>query len=590
MKLNKGQLKAVSTNSKRSLILAGAGTGKTSVIVNRIAYLIENGAIPGKIIATTFTNKAAKELQERLHKIIGEKAYEIYCGTFHKVSTQILRKYSLEIGLAQNFQVLNDDDQKRLIKGILKELVREEKPKVLLEKISKYKETGKKDDKDALFLKVFDLYSKALIENSFLDYSDLIEKAMFLFKNCPEIVKSICDNVLIDEYQDINGLQYQWIKYLSVDANLFCVGDEDQSIYAFRGADITYIQNFVKDFQDAEIIYLEENYRSCADILKGAVRLIGKNNKQFKKNLIAANEELKGIIKVNKVYNEYEEASIIVKKVIEYQALYPNYTIGILVRTNMQIAYIEHALVQNNILYNISGGHKFYDKKEVKDLIGYLRSIVSENDFLAFSRIVNTPKRGMGDIKLQLLLDAMKSLKCNFEVALSTFLDQLPRATKEKCRIFLNLIQTFRKDRLSCSLPELADKILKDTNYLELEDIKDLKNIEILKDNMKQYSTLEDFLENIQFIVDDTSNNAVQLMTIHGAKGLEFDIVFAPGWEENVFPSLLSKTAMDIEEERRLAYVAITRARFYLEIFYANSRKINGKYMYQMPSRFIFDI
>lgn len=586
---NQAQLKAIATNSSRVLVLAGAGTGKTSVIVNRIVFLIKNGILPSKIIATTFTNKAAKELQERLFKEIGNQAYEIYSGTFHKISTQILRKYSNFVGLDPNFHVLTEDDQKRLVKGILKDLGKDEKVKILLEKISKYKETGKKNVNDVLFEQVFERYQKSLIENSFLDYSDLIEKAMFLFKNNSDIAKEICESVLVDEYQDINGLQYNWIKYLSFNAGLFCVGDEDQSIYAFRGADIKYIQNFMDDFKGAEIIYLEENYRSCAPILTRAVKLISKNNKKFKKNLIAVNE-FEGFVQINKVYNEYDEAALIAKKIIDYKKSFPEYSIGILVRTNMQIAYIENALVENNIAYDIASGNKFYDKKEVKDLLCYFRAIASSNDFLAFSRIINIPKRGIGEVKLQLLLDTMKSLKCDFEIALSSLIDRLPGNSKEKCRLFLNLIQTFRKDKLVYSLRDLIDKILKDLNYLELEGIKDSKNIDILKDHVQRYASLEEFLANVQFIVDDSSLNSVQLMTIHGAKGLEFDIVFLSGWEENIFPSMLSKTAAEIEEERRLAYVAITRAKRYLEIFYAMSRKINGKYMNQMPSRFIFDL
>lgn len=590
MQFNKGQYEAINTLAKRALILAGAGTGKTSVIINRIAKLINDGVNPSKIITTTFTNKAAKELQERLHKIVGEAVFSMYCGTFHRISTQILRKHYDKVGLNQDFQILTDDDQRRLVKGFLKELGKDEKPKVILDKISKYKETGKKKEDDLFFYKIYEMYNNMLIENSLLDYSDLIKHAVFLFKNYSEIADSLCDHILVDEYQDINGLQYEWITLLSKNAGLFCVGDEDQSIYAFRGANIEYIQRFTNDFADAQVIKLEENYRSCSQILRGAVNLISKNNKKFEKNLIAANEQLVGFIKVNKTFNEYEEAELIAKRIAFYKSEYPEYSIGVLVRTNMQIAYIEHALVEAQISYDIASGRKFYEKKEVQDLVCYLRAIYSENDFLAFTRIINTPKRGIGEAKLNLFLDAMKSLQCNFEMALTTLMDQLPRTAKEKCKIFLMQIQLYRRDAQNISLVDLVDLILKDTNYIELEEIKDKKNIEAMKDHLKKYTSLKDFLENLQFSVEDSNDNFVQIMTIHAAKGLEFDVVLAPGWEENVFPSMLSKNLFELEEERRLAYVAVTRAKMYFEIFHVVSRKINGRYSSQMPSRFIFDL
>ncbi|WP_342261761.1 ATP-dependent helicase [Alphaproteobacteria bacterium endosymbiont of Tiliacea citrago] len=586
---NKAQEEAIKSENKRILILAGAGTGKTSVVINRIVKIIQEGTPANQIVATTFTNKAAKELLTRLSLIIGEEAKSIYCGTFHKISAQILRKYSSLVSLEPNFQLLTEDDQKRIIKNYLKSVGSEEKPKVLLDKISQYKETGKTKD-DILFIKTYEFYQKTLKENNFLDYSDLIQKAVDLFANNEDANKEICSHLLVDEYQDINGLQYKWIKNLSKDASLFCVGDEDQSIYAFRGANIKYIQSFQEDFQEAKIIKLEENYRSCSQILRGAVNVISKNRKKYIKNLISANETLTGFIKVNKVFNEYDEAAYIAKKVIDYQKNYPDYTIGVLVRTNLQLLAIEQALVENNIKYKLSAGKKFYDKKEILDLISYLRAINSAEDFLAFSRIINTPKRGIGEAKQSMFLDAMKSLNCGFENALIALLDQLPKAVSEKCKIFLMQIKTWRALLKETKPIEVLKAILKDTKYIELEDIKEMKNIDALKDHLKQYEVLSDFLENLQFTTEEEESNEVQIMTMHGAKGLEFDIVIAPGWEENIFPSMLSKTTEELEEERRLAYVTITRAKRFLDILYTTSRRINGKFFSQIPSRFIFEL
>lgn len=586
---NSSQQQAIDSTQQRILVLAGAGTGKTSVMVNRIARIIKSGVSANKIVATTFTNKAARELLSRLANLIGEEAYSIYCGTFHKISAQLLRLYGDLVGLPSGFQLLTDDDQRRIVKGYLKEIGSEEKPKVMLDRISQYKETGKTKD-DLLFVKLFEFYQKTLKDNNFLDYSDLIQKGVTLFNDFPDIAEKICEHVLVDEYQDVNGLQYEWIKGLSKVGSLFCVGDEDQSIYAFRGANIKYIQSFPEDFKEAEIIKLEENYRSCSQILKGAVNVISKNRKKYAKNLIAANSEMLGFIRVNKVFNEFEEASCVAKKIMDYQKQFPTYSIGVLVRTNLQLMTIEHSLVENNIAYALSAGKKFYDKKEVLDLVSYLRAINSSEDFLAFSRIINAPKRGIGEAKLALFLNAMKSFNCGFENALITLLDQLPKPTAEKCKLFLIQMKKWRA-LLAVSKPiDVLNDILKETNYVLLEDIKEMKNIDSLKDQMKQHEKLSDFLENLQFTVEEESGNEVQIMTMHGAKGLEFDIVIAPGWEENIFPSILSKTLEGIEEERRLAYVTITRARYYLDIFYTCSRKLNGKYSHQIPSRFIFDL
>lgn len=592
MELNEQQKQAINTNNKHVLILAGAGTGKTRVIINKIVELVNNNIPINKIIATTFTNKAAFELKERIIQSIGEKGNSILCGTFHKISAQILRIHYEKIGLTNNFQLLNEDDQKRIVKKILLDLKEDTTlTKSLLEKISKFKETKAEELKNELFKKVFDKYQDELTKNNFLDYADLIEKNIFLFKNYPELTYEICEYLLVDEYQDINNLQYDWIKYLSINKNLFCVGDEDQSIYAFRGANIRYIQQFWKDYPDCEVIKLEENYRSCSQILNGANNLIQKNPKQFEKKLFSTNGEFNGKIRITKVFNEFEEAIFIAKTIAEWKHQFPNYKIGVLVRTNMQINYIEQALVEAKIPYLVNSGKKFYQKKEIQDVMAYLRVLHSKNDFLAFSRAINTPKRNIGETRLNSLLDAMKYLQCDFENALNAFIEQLPRNASEKCKILVMQLMQWRKLKDTIPLETLIDKILLDINYIELEEIKEnqLKNIDSLKDQAKKYKTLQEFLENVQF-ENQEENADVELMTMHASKGLEFDIVFAPGWEESIFPSMMTRSKEELEEERRLAYVTITRARHFLEISYAKSRKINNRYMNQLPSRFIYEI
>jgi DNA helicase-2/ATP-dependent DNA helicase PcrA len=592
MNLNFSQTAAVESRKKEILVLAGAGTGKTRVIIQRIERLIQSGVPAGKIIATTFTNKAAKEMKERLAMTIGDAGYAVICGTFHRISSYFLKLYGSEIGLDVNFQVLTEDDQSRLIKSICKSLGEPTKhPRKIAEQISTHKESAKKRENDPFFKKLFEIYSNELINLKFLDYSDLIQSAIFLFENKKEIINPCVEHLLVDEYQDINESQYKWIKLLGENKNILCVGDEDQSIYAFRGANIKYIQKFEEDFPNAEIIKLEENYRSCPEILKSATTLIGKNPRKFEKKLLAAGNVV-GSIRVSRAFNEFEEASLVAKLISQWKAKDEQYKIGVLVRTNLQIPYLEHALIEAKIAYELASGRKFFAQKVIQDLVAYLRVILFEHDYFAFSRILNTPKRGIGEAKLEAIISAIKSLECDCQSALASLLPQLPRATSEKCKIFLMQLQEWRKlfkDGIALDL--LLEKIIKDTKYDEQEDYKETQkeSVATLKNQLKEEKSLQDFLSNLQFVAQDNGAD-VQLMTMHAAKGLEFDVVITPGWEENLFPSPLSRTTEEMQEERRLAYVTITRAKIGLEITNTCSRRINGRYSSQMPSRFIFDL
>lgn len=594
MSLNQGQHEAVFSQSQQTLVLAGAGTGKTRVIVQRIEELIKNGADPSKIISTTFTNKAAKELKIRLFNSIGERALEIICGTFHKISAQFLRKYYEEVGMQKNFQVLTEDDQKQLIKRFLKQLDSDKKPKMIIDHISQLKETGKLDDRhnNQLFKTIFKQYEEELIANNYLDYSDLIQRAIFLFKTHPQIAQELATDLLVDEYQDINHAQYNWISLLGTNKRLFCVGDEDQAIYSFRGASIEYIQKFKKDYPDACIVKLEENYRSAKEILNGAIKLISQNVREHKKVLLS-NGEKEGFIRINKAFNEYEEAMLIAQLAAQWKAKNADFNIAILVRTNMQIHMIEHALVESKIPYTIASGKKLYLRKEVQDIIAYLRILLFPHDFLAFTRIINTPKRYIGKTRLDMLLTAMKNLECNFEQTLETMLNQLPKNANEKCKLFLIQLQNWRALYNSgIKLDALCERILSDIEYRKQDDFtpaqeKALENINL---QLAQATSLENFLENLQFEDSTQESEGLIIMTMHAAKGLEFDIVIAPGWEEDVFPSVLAKDKKEIEEERRLAYVTITRAKQYLEIIHTKNRRINGQHKKQIPSRFLFEL
>jgi DNA helicase-2/ATP-dependent DNA helicase PcrA len=592
--LNKGQYDSVFSSNKETLILAGAGTGKTRVIIQRIEELIKNGAEPSKIIATTFTNKAAKELRTRLFNSIGEKAYEIICGTFHKISAQFLRKHYQEIGLEQNFQVLNEDDQKQLMKRFLKQADSDKKPKIMLDHISQLKETGKLADKNnnSLFKLIFQQYESELSANNYLDYSDLIQKAILLFKTHPNIANELGTDLLVDEYQDINYAQYNWIKLLGENKRLFCVGDEDQAIYSFRGASIEYIQQFKKDYPNAKIVKLEENYRSAKEILDAATKLISHNQREHAKILIPGTQK-EGFIRINKAFNEYEEANLIAQLAAQWKAKNPEFNIAILVRTNMQIHMIEHALVECKIPYTIASGKKLYLRKEVQDIIAYLRILLFPHDFLAFSRIINTPRRYIGKTRLDMILNTMKELECNFEQTLETMLNTLPKNANEKCKIFLIQLQNWRAlYKNGMKLDQLYERILSDIEYRKQDDFTPQQEqaLENIKLQLAQATSLESFLENLQFEDSSQESQGLIIMTMHASKGLEFDIVIAPGWEEDIFPSLLAKDMKEIQEERRLAYVTITRAKQYLEIIHTRNRRINGQQKKQIPSRFLFEL
>ncbi len=611
--LNGSQKEAVITTEGPVLVLAGAGSGKTRVLTTRVAYLVQEKKInPNHILAITFTNKAAHEMKERVLSILGSIAYKIQISTFHSFGLQLMKENYEILGYQSNFTIMDSDDTLTIIKKIIKELgydPKEYNPKAIRNKISGAKNellNAKEYEKYAattyeeVVVKVYERYEKKLKTNNSLDFDDLLMKPIELFSSHPEILKKYQEKfeyILIDEYQDTNKAQYLLTKMLSDKYKNICVvGDDSQAIYAWRGADYKNILNFEKDFKNTKVILLEENYRSTQNILNVANNII-KNNKQRKeKNLWTQNEE--GIkIKYHKAENEKDEAFYVmteIEKLLKQGV--KEKEIAVLYRTNAQSRNMEEKLLKENIPYKVVGSFYFYNRKEIKDLICYLKLIYNTNDDVSFMRVVNIPKRGIGDKTLESL--GLKAMSEN-----SSLYDAI---TEGKLLSFKHMIEDIQK--VDCSLTELVDLILEKTGIKEeLEKEKSLE-ADIRLENLEEFKTitktfeekngiisLEDFLNEISLVsdIEEHKNNVdvVTLMTVHSAKGLEFDHVFLIGMEEGIFPH--SNSLMDIEqieEERRLCYVAVTRAKKTLHLVNARKRTIFGDLSYNMPSRFIDEI
>ncbi len=611
--LNEKQKKAVVTTEGPVLVIAGAGSGKTRVLTTRIAYLVqEKNVNPSHILAITFTNKAAKEMKERVFSYLGSIAYNIQISTFHSFGLQLIKENYEVLGYKPNFTILDSDDTLTIIKKTIRELgydLKEYNPKAIRSKISGAKNelmNAKEYEKYAatayeqVVLKVYERYERKLKINNAFDFDDLLMKPIELFRNHPEILKKYQEKyeyVLVDEYQDTNEAQYIITKMISAKYKNICVvGDDSQAIYAWRGANYKNILNFEKDFENTKTILLEENYRSTKNILCAANDII-KNNKQRKdKKLWTSNEE--GIkIKYHKADNEKEEAFYVVTEIASLlkQGIKEK-EIAILYRTNAQSRNMEEALLKENIPYKVVGSFYFYNRKEIKDLICYLKLIYNTNDDISFLRVVNVPKRGIGNKTIEMLSQkAMTEGKSLFE-----------SIQDGKLLLFKHLIEEIQK--VDCSLTELVDLILEKTGMREeLESEKTLE-ADIRLENLEEFKTitktfeeksgiisLEDFLNEISLVsdIEEHKNNTevVTLMTVHSAKGLEFEHVFLIGLEEGIFPH--NNSLMDqeqIEEERRLCYVAVTRAKQTLHLVNARRRTIFGDLSYNMPSRFIDEI
>lgn len=613
--LNEMQKKAVVKTDGPLLVLAGAGSGKTKVLTTKIAYLIEQMHInPYNILAITFTNKAAREMKDRITNMLGMLANSIQISTFHSFGLTIVRENAEKLDLKSNFTILDSEDSLTIIKKIMKDLninAESVKPKYVKNQISGAKnelmgpleyERFAMTEQEKNVVEIYKVYQKRLLISNSVDFDDLLMMPIMLFRKNPDILERYQERfkyILIDEYQDTNEAQYTLVKMISSKYKNVCVvGDNDQSIYSFRGANYQNILNFEKDYKSAETIMLEENYRSTKNILKVANEVIVNNNKRKDKNLWTENE-VGNKVKYYRASDEKDEAIYVTK---EIQKLIdegiPKNEIAVLYRTNAQSRTIEEALLRENIPYKVIGSFYFYNRKEIKDLICYLKLIHNSYDDNSLLRVINVPKRGIGDKTIQNITEkATEKSICLYDAIESG-----------KELIFKNKLEYIKKEAENCSLTDLIDLILNETGMKEelvkektIESEIRLENLEEFKSITKNFEekygiiSLDEFLDEISLVADveehKNDTDVVTLMTIHSAKGLEFDNVFIIGMEEGIFPHFNSfLDANQIEEERRLCYVAITRAKKNLWIINAKRRMIYGKDGCNPPSRFLQEI
>ena len=611
--LNKNQKEAVNFKNGPCLVLAGAGSGKTKVLTERIIKLIESGVSPFNILAITFTNKAAKEMRDRISIKLNNVANDIFVGTFHSFGLKIIRENYKDLGFDKNISIIDREDMNSILKKILKELnidVKQIPVKYVINKISFAKNENLTPEEyskfmkgyiDETVIKVYSKYTSVLKKNNSVDFDDLLVLPLQLFKNNKEILEKYQERykyILVDEYQDTNTVQYDLCKVLaSKYKNIFVVGDIDQSIYGWRGANFENILNFEKDYKDAKLIILEENYRSTKNILDAANSVVKNNVKRKEKNLIST-KEVGEKIKYIRCYSEVDEAKEVVEEIKKLILSGKKYSdIGILYRTNAQSRVIEEALLKENIPYKVVGSYYFYNRKEIKDLIAYLTLIYNHKDNESLERIINVPKRKIGNKTIEKIRNDAN------EKGISMF-----EAINDGIAIdFKNLILKLTEESKNVNLSDLIDKILNWSGMrkeletiggidseIRLENLEEFKSIALAFEEREIYS-LEEFLENIALVSDfgqyKDVEDCVNVMTLHSAKGLEFDVVFLTGMEENVFPHFRSIDNEDeLEEERRLCYVGITRAKEKLYLLNTKRRTLYGRTDMNAPSRFISEI
>lgn len=625
-KLNDRQLEAVKYTDGALLVLAGAGSGKTRVLTYRIAYLIDDlGVDPYSILALTFTNKAANEMKHRIESVVGDRAAYVWAGTFHSVCSKILRRHASELGYSSNFAIYDSADQKSLVKSIMKSLNLDPKdlsPNFVLSEISmaKNKMLSVSDYRDSTFLDddrervadIIPIYNKVLFDNNAMDFDDLIIKTIDLFKSSDEILGIYSNRfkyIHVDEYQDTNSSQYILVKLLSsVHKNICAVGDQDQSIYSWRGADIRNIRDFEKDFESAKTVLLEQNYRSSANILGLANALISNNDDRIDKNLwteSASGEKIRYYL----ANNEEDEARYVAKTVMEGRNKGRNFgDYAVMYRSNSQSRDFEQFFAVNGIPYKIVGGLKYYDRKEIKDLLAYLRVVLNPNDSVAGLRVINEPRRGIGAKTVEKIMRFASVNEIGFLEAVQRAIDE--KLFKGKAREglvdFFGSIQSSVKMLDNSKPSEILNNILSRTGYLKiLEDARTMESnsrIENIQELISQIMNLEstrenftlaDYLEDVSLLsdvdqIDEDESGAVLFMTLHSAKGLEFPVVFMVGLEENIFPSYYASTGdRGIDEERRLCYVGITRAMEELHVTHADMRFRFGKHSVNRPSVFL---
>ena len=621
--LNEEQRSAVLNTEGPTLVVAGAGSGKTKVLTSRLAYIVkEKKAWPNQILCVTFTNKAAKEMRDRVLKNLGGKLSSLsWLGTFHAISVKFLRRHAEAVGLKSNFTILDTDDQKKLVRNISKsENIDAKKisPQFILALIDQWKNKGLLPDEVKLskkrifenqILKVYKIYQNKIRDLNSCDFGDLILYCVKLFEKNPDIRKTYSNNfkyILVDEYQDTNFIQNKWLNLIvNKNQNICCVGDDDQSIYSWRGAEIKNFLGFDKVYPNCKIFRLEQNYRSTKNILDSASFLISHNKDRLGKKLWTDGD--KGdLVNLNCYKNGKEEAreigNIIEKDIKKKNSLN---NIAILVRAIYQTREFEERFLKIGINYRIIGGIKFYERAEVKDAICYLRIVNQKFDDLAFERIINTPRRGIGETTIKQIHEVSSKDKIPLEDSARKILqlNQFKPKIKFLIKQLLGLIDKWRADSKKNKHFDLLKIILDESGYSAmLKNKKDLENenrIENLKEllrAMHDYDNLQSFLEHVALatsIDQEWEDERVNIMTMHAAKGLEFNTVFLPGWEEGLFPhqkSLEEKGDFALEEERRLAYVGVTRAKKNAYISFATQRSWHGEWMDSLPSRFVNEL
>lgn len=613
--LNAEQKKAVLYNDGPLLILAGAGSGKTKVLTTKIAYLIrEKQVSPYEILAITFTNKAAKEMKERVENLIGEEARWIQISTFHSFGLKLLRENCKDLGYEPNFVIMDSDDSLTIVKKIVKELnydVKQYNPKAIKNKISSCKNElmSPKDyekyignDYDKVIYEVYEIYEEKLKSSNAVDFDDLLVLPIKLFRKNKDILEHYQNRykyILIDEYQDTNEAQYILSKMISAKYKNICVvGDADQAIYGFRGANYKNILNFEKDYKNALSIKLEQNYRSTKNILDAANCVIKNNQSRKEKNLWSTKGDGEKVT-YYRAYDQLDEAHQVASFIKKIQkAGKPLNEVAILYRTNAQSRVMEEELLKDSIPYHIVGGLSFYSRKEIKDLLAYLKLIYNEKDDVSFLRVINTPKRGIG-------LKSIQALQTRADENNSSLFEAIDGGKEQA---FKDMILTLKKEAEKVSLTELIDKVLDASSMkkeleaektieaeVRLENLKEFKSITKAFEERLGLVSLEDFLYEVSLVNDkdeySDGTDKVSLMTVHSVKGLEFDIVFVIGLEEGVFPHMNSLySSYDVEEERRLCYVAITRAKEKLYLLNARRRVLFGNEQVNPPSRFLGEI
>ena len=621
--LNEKQKEAVTHLNGPLLIVAGAGSGKTKVLTSRICHIILSGkASPNEVLAVTFTNKAASEMLSRVLFNLKKKKFGMpWVGTFHAICVKILRKHARAVNLNYNFTIVDQDDQKKLIKNICKsENIDTKKisPNYILNIIEKWKNKGwypeevnlKKSERlEESFLKIYKIYQTKLIDLNACDFNDLILHCIKIFEKNPDISKMYSKNfkyILVDEYQDTNLIQSRWLNLLSEEnKNICCVGDDDQSIYSWRGAEIKNFLEFDKMYENTKIIRLEKNYRSTQNILTVASCLISNNENRVGKTLFTDGEEGENIY-LDSYRSGKDEAIGVSEKIEKLKTKFKLNNISILVRAIFQTREFEERFLKTGTPYRIIGGTKFYERAEIKDCIAYLRIVNQARDDLSFERIINVPKRSIGETTVKMIYEFAKEKGLSLEEGSRKMIELNLIKPKPKLGLnsILNLLDKWRFDqRKKINHVKLLQLILDESGYSQmLKDKKDLENenrlenIKELLNAMKEFDNLESFLEHVSLATSIDQNwegQKVNLMTMHASKGLEFDVVFLPGWEEGLFPhqkSMEEKGQSGLEEERRLAYVGITRAKKIAHISFSMNRFYQGDWIDSISSRFIDEL